>query len=175
MFPRLESFFYPDVEIKSNPSYDSDHASTPEISLVGHLIFSSQRNFMADILVTIEDAQEKNLPYDLEVRVYGNFATDEDMNINPGNQEFMPVENLRAVRATAGGLLIGGLREFVTTITARQPWGPYFIPTMKVSELRFDVHFMDELAIKNVPKKKVVVKKAASSKHPKGKDKKLLT
>jgi hypothetical protein len=127
---------------------------------------------MADILVTLDDAQERNLPYDLEVHVYGNFATDEDMNINPGQEEFMPIDNLRAVRATAGGLLIGALREFVATITARQPWGPYFIPTMKVSELRFDVHFTDELAIKNVPKKKVAAKKAAISKSPKSKEKK---
>jgi hypothetical protein len=175
MFPRLESFFYPNVEIRSNPNYDSDQPSNPEISLSGHLIFSSQRIFMADIHVAIEDAQEKNLPYDLDIQVYGNFASDEDLKVNPGQQEFMPIENLRAVRATAGGLLIGGLREFITTITARQPWGPYFIPTMKVSELRFDVHFTDELATKSVSKKKVAPKKLVTSKQSKGKNKKLRT
>jgi len=152
MFIQLDTYFYPRVNISSNPAFKRDEKdpcidSEISINLTGHLLFSSQREFMADIELTLENASDSNTPYEIEISVFGHFRADEDLGIN-SSKDHQPIEPAKfsAIRSSVVSMLVGGLREQVATITARQPWGVFLLPSINVGSFKFNMALVGELA-----------------------------
>lgn len=81
------------------------------------------------VLLEITLGQEEDrpaIPYEIAAHATGTFE------VHPG----VPAEEMAKLIAINGtSILYSGLRDFIATITARGPWGPFLLPTVSFADI----------------------------------------
>jgi len=148
MLPQLETFFYPRLAVESNPEFKVKLGSHSFPEIDGQLIFESKQAFMCNMSLSIDNSVENNSPYDISLQIFARFKCDKPLDLKPNVDQFLPSQELHVLKTAVIGILVGGLREFVATITARQPWGPFILPTVDSNSIDLHAIFIGALKSK---------------------------
>lgn len=85
------------------------------------------RDWKAELRVEVRQDRDCSPPkYEVDITAVGVFS------IHP---EFPENRMPKLIATTGTSLLYSGVRDFLMTITARGPWGPYMLPTTSFADL----------------------------------------
>ncbi len=87
----------------------------------------NERTWVVFLEITLgqEDGKPR-VPYELQARAVGAFET---------HPKLAAEDAAKLVAVTGTSILYSGLRDFLATITARGPWGPFLLPTVSFRDL----------------------------------------
>jgi len=119
---QLERYFFPHQEIRANAHYDiNGDRSGNKVQIAVHnarQIPERETAFTIDVTISLDEENSVNPPYFFKVQAFGIFVIPEGVasafDPKSANQEVLP-------------LLIGAIREPLAAMTARGPWGPFFV------------------------------------------------
>lgn len=125
---RPDWIVYPKIAIEANDKYDSSKPLNDQEYELRHRIESGDKELYVSLHAKTPEAVESNLPYKIEVHIYAVFSIGK-------NLKSLSKKLANEILVDITNLLVGSIRETVTTITARSPWGAYIIPFIKVEEI----------------------------------------
>lgn len=96
-----------------------------------------------------EDPDEYNKEYEIDIHIYAIFSVTDDY---PSLSE----KTALRVLADISACMFGSIREMLTIITSRSPWGPYMLPLLDADDLAKNLY---ELNAKKLTKTKALKKK----------------
>lgn len=121
-FPlRLEEYYFPIQEVVANPSF-SRSGNRNGSKLRSNLTITRQNGaagkWLVELVIDVDQDASENPPYFFRIQAFGVFALEE------GEQEALA----QSAMATLGAqILVGAIRERLASLTARAPWGQFFL------------------------------------------------
>lgn len=113
----LRQVFFTKSIVCANPSHNPGQqqaVSGPTNNININKIEGSDRTYQVVMNTTIESSNDSNQPYQIEMECVGVFEVDQTLSDE---------EAIRGVTITAHSVLFGAIREAVSWLTARQPFG----------------------------------------------------
>lgn len=113
----LEQVFFVRSVVVAMPGYMPDDAATPlvpENQIAVNPVDGVPGRFGATIRTIINPALDKKYPYSIDMECFGIFNADTTLAAD---------EQLKGVTITAHNVLYGAIREAVSWLTGRQPYG----------------------------------------------------
>jgi preprotein translocase subunit SecB len=113
----LEQVFFVRSIVVAMPGYVPDDAGAPlvpENQITVNPVDDAPGRFTATMRTIINPATDKKYPYSIDMECVGIFNADNTLTAN---------EALKGVTITAHNVLYGAIREAVSWLTARQPYG----------------------------------------------------
>jgi preprotein translocase subunit SecB len=116
----LEHVYFTKVLVEAVPTFQATNDSKkatylPENTLEVKALSDSPKKFIAIMSTKINTGRDPIDPYAIEMQCVGIFSADDTLD--------MP-EAVRGVHITAHTVLYGAIRESISWITGRQPFGP---------------------------------------------------
>jgi preprotein translocase subunit SecB len=119
---RLERYFFTEQQVTANPRYVNDQNDQAVLEYTYHLntdkLNGSSHLYGITIKISINQEQSKNPPYFFTLAAFGIVEITEDLDETT-------IQKL--VDFSGGQLLIGVIRERLSDMTSRGPWGPLFL------------------------------------------------
>lgn len=142
---------FPKVNIEAVPEHDTDESVEDlQINLSSSTSQDKEHTIQINIGLSNNDHIENNLPYKLDVHVYATFDCNTDL--------YKLADKARKEIATdISTMLIGSLREIISSITSRAPWGTYIVPFISHEQLAENI--IADLVKVHTSKKKKPIKK----------------
>lgn len=113
----IRHYFFPEISIKANPEYKPTDDSRDIID--EHITVSwdemckdDEDEFSIFLEFKLDGAEVTSVPYKISIMAYGLFDTD---------------SNTREDHCKAASILLGSVREQVSSLTARGPWDEIII------------------------------------------------
>lgn len=123
---RLETYFFPKVQIEANPDYspkdvpdEHDIQLNMNVGLLGSELEPTRFQLMLDIEKI--NAKTGTLPYRLSLEAVAFFTVDDKLK-HPDIK--------RLVQVNGASMLYSSIRELVLMVTGRGPWGAFQLPTV---------------------------------------------
>lgn len=123
---RLETYFFPKVQIEANPEYSPEAAPAEQDIELGvnlGLVSSKEQPTKYQLMLDIEKITVKSgmLPYRILLEAVAIFSVDPDLK-HPDIKKL--------VQINGASMLYSAARELILTITGRGPWGSFQLPTV---------------------------------------------
>jgi preprotein translocase subunit SecB len=117
---REQVFFVRSIVVAMPGYVPSDGVAplVPENQIVVNPVDDAPGRFAATMRTIINPAMDKKYPYSIDMECFGAFNTDNTLTAD---------EALKGVTITAHNVLYGAIREAVSWLTARQPYGPLML------------------------------------------------
>lgn len=145
------TIFYPSVSIEANPAHDPDTPSIDFECEIGNScrLDDDEDSIHLNINYTSGPAEENNLSYAIDIKLYANFS----MSCKFSE---IPIKNQKEIFEDIASLAFGSIRETIASITSRGPWGVYLVPFLSHQELGDDMlnSLKDDIKSKKKTKKK---------------------
>ena len=120
---RLEQLVYDRVVVKARRDYDAAADATGEVHTAVRFSQIDDDEFLwrVELQATVSQGAAAPAPkYEIDVRAVGLFR------VHP---EYPQERVAKLIGITGTSILYSGLRDFLMSITARGPWGPFMLPT----------------------------------------------
>ena len=107
--------------VEAIPDHDPDEGlpvAPPENHLSVVKVPDEERQYSATMLCVVNSAKEKSSPYYIEMECMAVFETDGTLDEEKA---------IRGVTITGHNVLYGAIREAVSWLTSRQPYGPLLL------------------------------------------------
>ena len=117
----LEQVFFVRSIVVAMPGFVPDDAGAslvPENQIAVNPAGDAPGRFSATVRTIINPAMDKKFPYSIDMECVGVFNADNMLSA---------AEQLKGVTITAHNVLYGAIREAVSWLTARQPYGPLML------------------------------------------------
>jgi len=118
---RLENIFFPQQEVRAIPTHDVNgehHGSQVSLSQTPSAIQGRDDAFGIEIIISLDEENSVNPPYNFTISAFGVFSTNKKISdIEPELRTKMEVSAVQMV--------VGSIRERLSSITARGPWGVF--------------------------------------------------
>jgi len=131
-FPvRLDEYFFPIQEIKANPKHTPGEVHTVNTQILRGIKKVSDETedqdaaYSVELRIRTDEKQSSNLPYFLDLSVYGVFF------VNTDSLDNTQINAL--IESTGVSVLFGAARERVASMTSRAPWGTFHLEVMPIS------------------------------------------
>jgi len=114
----LEQVFFTRTVVIAIPDHERGESTTmgaPENTIDVTAMQDSPRRYLATMRTVLNQAADPQFPYSIDMECLGIFAADETLSVE---------DALRGVTITAHSVLYGAIRESVSWITGRHPYGP---------------------------------------------------
>lgn len=123
---RLETYFFPKVQIEANPDYspkDAPEEHDVQLNMNVGLLGSEQEPTRFQLMLDIEKISAKTgvLPYRLSLEAVAFLTVDD---------KFKHPDVKRLVQVNGASMLYSSIREMVLMVTGRGPWGAFQLPTV---------------------------------------------
>ena len=123
---RLETYFFPKVQIEANPEYspkDAQEHGDVQVKMNVGLLASDQDKTRFQLVLDIESIGTETgiLPYRVSLGAVAFIAVDGDLK-HPDIE--------RLVQINGASMLYSAIREMVLMVTGRGPWGAFPLPTV---------------------------------------------
>jgi hypothetical protein len=131
---QLENYFFAHQEVRANPAHDpkgNRKGSRVDLSYVVSPIDLGLGAYGIEVTVSLNEAESENPPYFFRISAFARVSVQPATSVST---ELVAVNSLN--------ILIGAIRERLATLTARGPWGPFFLNAMA---LRAEMSDSDEL------------------------------
>lgn len=115
----LEVLFYPEVSVVSNPEYDSSSKEQPSEPRARVFINKQDDNtFQVGVGVIVPKEVDAD-PCGIDVLGIGVFSFPDELSDE---------EKVQILVHNGPNLVYGGIREIIATVSARGPYGEYYLP-----------------------------------------------
>jgi len=118
---RLENIFFPHQEVRAIPTHDINgehHGSQISLDQDYSKIQGRDDAFGIEIIISLDEEKSVNPPYNFTISAFGIFSM---------NKKISDIEpELRTkIEVNARQMVIASIRERLSSITARGPWGGF--------------------------------------------------
>lgn len=123
---KLERYFFTQQEVRANPSHNPGvlrgDSSVEVNSTAGPSPAKPNQHFI-EVIVSLDEANSENPPYFFRLAMFGIFNSAPELN----------EEEAHKLASTVGPqLLIGAARDCLASMTARGPWGSFFMDIVHI-------------------------------------------
>lgn len=123
---RLETYFFPKIQIEANPDYSPKDAPAEHDVQLGvniGLLGSEQEPTRFQLMLDIEKISIKvgSLPYRISLEAVAIISVD---------PAFKHPDIKKLVRVNGASMLYSAARELILMVTGRGPWGSFQLPTV---------------------------------------------
>jgi preprotein translocase subunit SecB len=123
---RLETYFFPKVQIEANPDYsptDVPEERDVQMKMNVGLLGSEQEPNRFQLMLDIEKISVPTgiLPYRLSLEAVAFLTVDDNLKHS---------DIKRLVQVNGASMLYSAVRELVLMVTGRGPWGAFQLPTV---------------------------------------------
>jgi preprotein translocase subunit SecB len=119
---RLERYFFTEQQVNANPGFDQDDAVPSILDFFYNVqtvrIGGNDHEYGITAKVSLNHEQSQNPPYFFSISAFGIIAANEDIDA-------AAVESM--IETTGAQMLLGAIRERLSDMTARGPWGPIYL------------------------------------------------
>ncbi len=118
---QLENIFFPHQEVRANPSHDVEgnrHGSQITLNNSVSAIEGRDNSLGIEITISLDETNSENPPYFFTISAFGIIVLEKNID-NLEEAEKQKID-IMAVQ-----VLVGSIRERLTSITSRAPWGPF--------------------------------------------------
>jgi len=120
-FPlRLENSFFPHQEVRANPVHDtSGNKAGTEVN-INHAIQrikGRENTFGVELTISADEEMSDNPPYFFTISGYAIFVFNDEDGGNMFDEHMFEIPCVQ--------MLIGAIRERLSSITSRAPWGTF--------------------------------------------------
>jgi len=122
---QLKEYFFPRQRVDANPNHDpaADIKVILDMRLDFNRVESASSDYGLSLTVDLDEDSSQNHPYGFSMQVFGVLSANDDVTEDVA----------RAFGETQiAQMLIGAVREHLATLTARGPWGPYFMELIPI-------------------------------------------
>ena len=122
---QLELHFYPAIKIEADKNFKPGTPAQAKLNLhqVKSMINNDAFHWEVEQTIVMEPEGKAPIPYRVFLKVIGHFGVAESMN-----KEKIP----ELIEVTGGSMLFSAAREFILMVTARGPWPPVALPTVRI-------------------------------------------
>jgi preprotein translocase subunit SecB len=124
---QLERHFYPVINIAADPEYKQKSGHAPQASLNVKLnkmqLKDNPLHWVVEEDIAVTPEEKEAIPYKLTLKVVGHFIVSES---------FDQTKVSELIEVTGGSMLFSAAREFILMLTARGPWPPITLPTVRI-------------------------------------------
>ena len=143
----LESYFFPEISIAANTAFDrEDDGYDPEkCHFEGTLEFEGTGHIRSNFLFRVDAQSDNSMPYEIRIHAFAAFEIVSDLITE--DVKYVEAFNgrMNVLKRSAVGMVYGALRELVASISGRQPWGGFMIPTIMADDADIELVLSDEL------------------------------
>jgi hypothetical protein len=125
---------FPEIHVEANSSYDNSKAVGDGPFDVGcsFNVDSHDSTLHASLFIKNEAHEELNLEYKFDLHIYSVFEINGDFST-------LSEKIVNRIVNDIASLLVGSLRDMLTTLTSRGPWGAYILPFLDTKKLSKDL------------------------------------
>ncbi|ATX80652.1 hypothetical protein Ga0123461_2247 [Mariprofundus aestuarium] len=118
---KLENIFFPHQEVRALPTHDMEgnrHGSRVTLTNTLSAMQGREDAFGIEVTLSLDEDNSENPPYIFTISAFGIFVTDK--NVSEVEQELKAQMELAATQ-----IVVGSIRERLSSITSRAPWGAF--------------------------------------------------
>jgi len=118
---RLENIFFPHQEVRAIPTHNIEgerDGSRVTFTNVLSAIQGREDAFGIEITMKLDEEKSKNPPYLFTISVFGVFVAENNVDV-------IKPELKAQMEIAATQIVVGAIRERLSSITSRAPWGAF--------------------------------------------------
>jgi preprotein translocase subunit SecB len=114
----LNQLFYPEISVDANPEYDPNAQESPTEPTIKMMVHKTDANrYQLGMRLNLEGEIASDR-YTIEIFGVANFTVDGDLNED---------QQARLIAQSGPNIVYGAMRDHLATVTARCPWGEYYL------------------------------------------------
>jgi preprotein translocase subunit SecB len=125
-FPlRLEEYFFPHQSVDANPGHNPEAENDVALDIRVNVaqLETGDNAYGVSLAVSVAEEQSDNPPYNFSIQVFAVLSANGEVGY----------ETARSfAESSVVPMLIAAVREHLASLTARGPWGPYFMKLLSI-------------------------------------------